>query len=79
MKTVLILDANQRSALAVTRSLGRQGILLITADETTTALAGSSHFSSEYITYPSPRLHHEEFLSSIANICKKRNIHIIFP
>lgn len=79
MKTVLILDANQRSALAVTRSLGRQGILLITADETTTALAGSSHFSSEYIIYPSPRLYTENFLTSIARVCKTKNIHIIFP
>ncbi len=38
---VLILDADQRSALAATRSLGRRGLVVVAADETTRALAGA--------------------------------------
>lgn len=79
IKPVLILDANQRSALAVTRSLGRHGITLTTADETLTALAGCSRYSKRYFTYPSPRLHPEKFISAIAKFCKQENINIIFP
>jgi len=79
MKPVLILDANQRSALAVTRSLGSHGISLITADETLAALAGCSRYSKQYITYPSPRLQPNDFISAIAELCKRENISIIFP
>ncbi len=56
MKRVLILYANQRSALAATRSLGRHGIHIITADETADSLAGSSRYSKLYFRYPSPRI-----------------------
>jgi predicted ATP-grasp superfamily ATP-dependent carboligase len=52
--SVLVLDANQRSALAVTRSLGRiANFTVTTADSTPHALAGCSHFSSHYLQSPS--------------------------
>ncbi|MDT8453023.1 MAG: ATP-grasp domain-containing protein [Gammaproteobacteria bacterium] len=79
MKPLLVLDANQRSALAVTRSLGRHGVSLITADETVTSLAGCSRYSQKYISHPSPRLQTEHFISTIVEICNKENIAIIFP
>lgn len=79
MKRVLVLDALQRSALAVTRSLGRHGIPVITADETTSALAGCSRFSAGYFSYPSPRLHPVEFISSVAELASTQDIHIILP
>ena len=79
MKSVLVLGANQRSALAVTRSLGMHGVSLITADESPTALAGCSRYSRSYFTCPSPRLHSEDFIAAIAALCKKENIDIIFP
>ncbi len=79
MKRVLILDACQRSALAVTRSLGKHDVPLVTADESPTALAGSSHYSQRYISYPSPQLHPDHFVSAIAELCEKENISIVFP
>lgn len=79
MKPVLILDANQRSALAVTRSLGGHGVSLITADETDTALAGCSRYSQQYFVYPSPRLQAEAFVAAIARLCKAENISLVFP
>jgi predicted ATP-grasp superfamily ATP-dependent carboligase len=51
---VLVLDANQRSALAATRSLGRAGFIVATADERTHTLAGASRWSAQALVYPSP-------------------------
>jgi len=79
MKKILVLDANQRSALAVTRSLGKQNVPLITGDESVTALAGKSRYSLQYIAYPSPCSKPKQFISVIADVCNKENIDIIFP
>jgi len=79
MKRVLILDALQRSALAVTRSLGRHGVPVITADEASSALAGCSRFSSGYFRYPSPRLHPGDFISCVARLATSQQVQIILP
>lgn len=54
MKRVLVLDAAPRSALAVTRSLGRRGVAVYIAEESGQTLAGCSRHSQGYVTYPSP-------------------------
>ena len=79
MKRTLILDANQRSSLAVVRSLGKYKVPIITADETPDALAGCSRYSQQYFSYPSPQLQPEQFSSAIAEFCKKENIDIVMP
>lgn len=60
---VLILDANQRAALAATRSLGRAGLEAITADVTERSLAGASRYAVQHAVYPSPRAEPEAFLA----------------
>ena len=79
MKRVLILDASQRSALAVTRSLGKQGINVFTAEESPTALASSSRFSIYHFTYPSPRLDPEHFIETLSKLVKEQHIDILLP
>jgi len=79
MKRVLVLDANQRSALAVTRSLGKQGIEVFTAEETTTALAGCSRFSKQYFTYPSPKQNTNQFIKTLINLVTTQHIDILLP
>ncbi len=79
MKKVLILDANQRSALAVTRSLGKRGVIVVTADETTSSLAGSSRFSRENQCYPSPVTSPDEFIATISELIKSEKIDLILP
>lgn len=79
MKRVLVLDASQRSALAVTRSLGRQGIPVLTADEFMTALSGCSRYSIQHLTYPSPRLKPGEFVAAIIRLCEQYGINIVLP
>jgi len=79
MKRVLILDANQRSALATTRSLGKRGVPVFTSDETLSALAGCSRYSEQYLTYPSPRTRPDEFVREIEDFVKLKDIDIILP
>lgn len=79
MKRVLVLDANQRSALAATRSLGKQGIVVFTAEEASSALAGSSRFSQQHFKYPSPGLFPDQFVEALAGLVKQHNIDILLP
>jgi len=79
MKKVLVLDANQRSALAVTRSLGRQRVAVFTGEEQSSALAGSSRFCNQHFSYPSPRQNPEEFIEFLSTLVKQQNIDILLP
>lgn len=79
MKRVLVLDANQRSALAIVRSLGSHGVTTLAADESPTALAGCSRYSYSYTQYPSPSLLPDDFVSHIEKLCNREDIDIIFP
>lgn len=76
---VLILDANQRSALAATRSLGAYGSHVFTADTTVHTLAGRSKFSSASLLYPNPADAPLEFLSAINNMVRRHGIDIVMP
>lgn len=79
MKNILILDANQRNALAATRALGRQGIKIFSADETEDTLAGNSRYCHRRIVYPSPYNSPTHFVSSLQQTVKTHGIDIIFP
>lgn len=79
MKRVLVLDASQRSALAVTRSLGKHGVPVFTAEETAGALAGCSRYSQQFFSYPSPRLHPQHFIDVLARLVKEQRIDILLP
>ena len=79
MKRVLVLDACQRSALAVTRSLGQHGVPVITADDCPSSLAGSSRFSLKYHRYRPPQLDTAGFLQDIKSICCRQSIDMVLP
>ncbi|MDB6063069.1 MAG: hypothetical protein JWM78_3172 [Verrucomicrobiaceae bacterium] len=78
--TILVLDANQRSALAVVRSLGRHTYLrVITADEAPTALSGSSRYSAQYFQHPSAAHEPEIFFTWLTEIIQSEKIDWVFP
>lgn len=79
MKRVLVLDANQRSALAVTRSLGSHEVPVLTADDTANALAGNSRYSLSYVQYPSPKIHSVEFIDFLVNFIPQNGIDFVLP
>ena len=78
-RKVLILDANQRCALAATRSLGSKNIPTVVADQTAQTLAGTSRFCNESFVYPSPYLESDRFLEKVQQESLLRGVGVIFP
>ncbi|MES2675332.1 MAG: ATP-grasp domain-containing protein [Pseudomonadota bacterium] len=77
---ILVLDAAQRSALAVTRSLGRLPQLeVMTAEAATQALAGCSSFSQQFFTSPSPISAPEDYINWLENLNQHHNFALIVP
>jgi predicted ATP-grasp superfamily ATP-dependent carboligase len=79
MKSVLVLDAGQRSALAVARSLGKQGVPVYTAEETSPALASCSRYAKQHFQYPSPRIYPERFLEVLVELAGEHHIDMLLP
>jgi predicted ATP-grasp superfamily ATP-dependent carboligase len=76
---VLVLDANQRSALAVTRALGRRGIPVITADTRRRALASASRFSAASFAYPDPYEDADGFVAAVLAEAAARGVRVLLP
>jgi predicted ATP-grasp superfamily ATP-dependent carboligase len=76
---ILVLDANQRSALAATRSLGLCGFNVTTADECAGALASSSRWSNRAIVYPSPATATGKFLAWAQDCLSAETFDAVLP
>lgn len=79
MSVILVLDAQQRSALAATRSLGSHGYTVFTADTKQETLAGASRHSAESLVYPDPYTQPIAFIEWMASILTKTNIALVLP
>ncbi|HEY6527936.1 MAG TPA: ATP-grasp domain-containing protein [Cellvibrionaceae bacterium] len=78
--SLLVLDANQRSALAVTRSLGRLSeVVITTAESTPDNLAGASRFSSAQLVYPCPETAPQAFIAWMAKTLVSHQFDWVFP
>ena len=64
-------SGNLRSALAVTRSLGRQGVAVTVADERRRSLAGVSRYCRDAIQVPSAARSPEAFLHAIHQVVER--------
>jgi len=76
---VLVLDAAQRSALAATRSLGRHGYRVVTADSNAVTLAGASRYSDLALVYPDPYTEPLAFIDWMAQCLTRETIDIVLP
>jgi predicted ATP-grasp superfamily ATP-dependent carboligase len=77
---ILVLDAAQRSALAVVRSLGQHPELcVITAEATPEALAGTSRYSSQYLKCPSAEHQPNEFVKWLAVQQSEQQFDLVIP
>lgn len=79
MHKVLVLDANQRSALAIIRSLGRLGLGVIAADHRSDPLGAASKYASASLSYPDPAISPGAFLSEIRNLVDRLAIDTVVP
>lgn len=79
MHEILVLDANERSALAVTRSLGRLGHRVIAADTGSASLAGASRFATRRLAYPDPYSSPSAFIDFVLAMVDKGEADVIIP
>jgi len=79
MTTVLITDGNQRSALAITRSLGAAGFQMIVGDETVKNLSCASKYRRACFNYPSPYHNEADYVDALLNAVIKYRVDFIIP
>jgi predicted ATP-grasp superfamily ATP-dependent carboligase len=79
MHTVLVLDANQRSALAIIRSLGRHGLRVIAGDHVPVPLGSASRYAAALVPYPNPARAPSGFVNEITGIVQRFGVDTIVP
>lgn len=77
--TVLVTDGDERSALAVVRSLGRVGYRVVVAARTTRSLAGSSRFAAVRAAVPDPLEEPAPFADAIVALARAEGASRILP
>ena len=76
---VLVTDGENRSALAVTRSLGRRGCNVLVAGREHGNISACSKFCRKAFTVPDPLKEGGEYTEAIAEIAIREDIDVIFP
>jgi predicted ATP-grasp superfamily ATP-dependent carboligase len=79
MSNILVLDANQRSALAAIRSLGRRGMRVIAGDHIMPALGAASKYAAASIQYPDPAVSASRFIEEIATAVRRLDVDTVLP
>jgi predicted ATP-grasp superfamily ATP-dependent carboligase len=79
MQRILVLDANQRSALAVIRSLGRRRMHVIAGDHMTPTIGGASSHAAASVQYASPASYPTRFLEDIAALVRRLGVDMVIP
>ena len=77
--TVLVTDGENRSSLAVTRSLGRYGCRVIVTGQQKRNLASSSRYCVDRYAVPSPLHDGLSYLDALLEISFDRKIDVLFP
>lgn len=76
---VIVLDGNQRPALAITRSLGKRGIRVTVAAETGPSLASCSRYCAGSFAYPSPYQDPEGFFQAVLDRTRPLGRAVLIP
>ena len=77
--TAFVTDGEQRPALAITRSLGRQGIAVIVGAEGAASLASSSKYCVRHVRYPSPLEAPEAFERFMLDFVEREHVDVVMP
>jgi hypothetical protein len=75
----IVLDGQQRSALATVRSLGRLGHDVTVADSRPQCLAGSSRFCKRIVVYPDPASRPGEFQAWLERLGREAKGAVLLP
>ena len=77
--TALVLDADNRSALAAVRSLGARGVTVHTADAGAESLAGHSRYAAGYHRLPSPLEAPDAYPEAVFELARRVGAEVVFP
>lgn len=78
-KTVFVSDAGRSSAIAIIRSLGRQGLRVIAADSQSNAIGFHSRYTSSRFVYPAPEENPEAFVDAVHQYIQDEKVDLIIP
>ncbi|HSJ30227.1 MAG TPA: ATP-grasp domain-containing protein [Longimicrobiales bacterium] len=78
-KRVLVTDGEERSALAVVRSLGAAGHTVFVAAKRRRSLAGSSRFATDCAAAPSPLEQPVAFRTAVRDLIRRWHIDVLLP
>lgn len=79
MPRILVTDAEQRSSLAVVRSLGRAGYHVDVCSAAARPLAGASRYVTECHRVPDPAADVSEFLRATSTLIEQRGVDVLIP
>ena len=77
--SVLVAPGNLRSALAVTRSLGRRGVPVTVADDRVSSLAGASRYCRSSLAVPSPVEAGDAFVEALQREVERGGHRVVIP
>src|SRR4051812_34266336 len=77
--TVLVTDAGRGSAIAVIRSLGRQGLHVIAADHDRRSAGFRSRYAAERLVYPDPATEPAAVVELLHRQAGARHVELIVP
>jgi predicted ATP-grasp superfamily ATP-dependent carboligase len=76
---VLVTDADQRSSLAVVRSLGRAGYRVHACSAHGRALAAASRYCSTHTIVPDALTEPEQFADAVARVIRAKSVEVLLP
>ena len=79
LRQVLVLDADQLSALSVVRSLGRSGWTVFSAGISHRAVAFRSRYADRCLCYPDPLCQREAFLEWLQQVLSEHSFDLVVP
>lgn len=77
--TVIVTDGNERSALAVVRSLGRAGFRCVVVAPTDRSLAGASRYAAKMVKAQSPLHSPASFFETVEKVVRDENATLLVP
>ncbi|GGC72927.1 carboxylate--amine ligase [Marinobacter halophilus] len=76
---ILVLDGNQRAALAAVRSLGAKGLWVAVGESCSPSMTGVSRYCRRSITYADPFTSPRQFFEDLLNQIDELNITFLLP
>jgi len=77
--TVLVTNARSRIAYNITKSIGKKGIKVHTADSTPLSMSFYSRYSKSHFIYPSPYSRQDQFIDCLIEKIKEQGTEVLLP